>query len=267
MVTVSAGWSSDVEQVVDEDRMVGRQRAAQGPVVGIAVDGDHAVAADHREESAEQRGGGRLPHTALGRYDRDRHTARQPRSGDQVGKPGAVIAEPPGLTGTVEGARRAGDRQPVRAGGSARVARRRRLVPVGRDHRLAHRSQPLRQLGHAGERHRCLCRRGRRRLRHLTRLLGPHLGRRQPRALGFAATGGEVVQGQDVSLLDAGLFEGEVARQQMTVAAHDPLGGLVHTRDAADLEEMWHQPCDRDVPGQCHLTAPGFALDGDEESL
>jgi hypothetical protein len=75
------------------------------------------------------------------------------------------------------------------------------------------------------------------------------------------------VQGQDGSLLDAGLFQGEVARQQVTVPLHDPLSRFLHPRDAADLEELWHQSGDRDVPGQCHLIAPGFTLDGDEESL
>jgi len=80
---------------------------------------------------------------------------------------------------------------------------------------------------------------------------------------------GKVVQGEDHSLPDATLLEGQIPRQQVAVAAQDPLTLLrrVAASAAANVEQLGYQPGDRDVAGQGHLSPPGLALDGDEESL
>ena len=89
------GLLEDVAEVVDEHLVVGRQRAAQRPEVGVGVDGHDAVAPHARQQRAEQHGRGRLPHPALRRDDRDRRAARQARRRDRPIQPGLVVGLAP----------------------------------------------------------------------------------------------------------------------------------------------------------------------------
>ena len=67
------------EQVVDEDRVVGHEPPAERSPVGIGLDGHDSVAAQERQQRAEQRRGRGLADAALGGDDGDRRARRRRR--------------------------------------------------------------------------------------------------------------------------------------------------------------------------------------------
>ena len=94
------------EQVVEEDGVPGSEPPPERAEVGVGVHGDHAVAAQVREQRAEQGRDRRLPGPALGRDDSDRGAARKPWRHDALLEPAVVVARRPSAANPIE--RRAG---------------------------------------------------------------------------------------------------------------------------------------------------------------
>jgi len=125
------------EQVVDEDGVVGHESPAERSPVGVGLDGHDPVAAQERQQRAEQRCDRGLTDPSLGGDDGDRRAPLQTQPQDQLIQAVLVLGAPPRLAHP-------------RQRGDARGAGERRWAGDPRYHRLTRLAsrRPARQRPH-----------------------------------------------------------------------------------------------------------------------